>query len=94
VKPKGKKKLVIEIYIFILKNKKRAKQGIIFFDNDDYHCYKRIRALADLFPYNHNSLRCKLINKMIEDLWVLYYFYKINLGNRKISYENIKKRYI
>ena len=94
MKPKGRKKIIKEIYIFILANKKRAKQGIVFFSNDDYRCYKRIRALADLFPYNENNIRCKLINQMIEDLWILYYFYKINLSKKKISYENIKKRYI
>lgn len=93
MKPKGKKKIIIEIYIFIQKYKRRAKQGIIFYSNDDYRCYKRIRALADLYPYNEDNLRCKLINEMIEDLWILYYFYKNNLGNRKINYEIIKKRY-
>jgi len=94
VKPKGRKKIIYEIYIFIHRYKKRAKQRIVFYSNDDYRCYKRIRALADLFPYNENQMRCKLINEMIQELWILYYFYKINCTNRKVSYENIKKRYL
>ena len=94
MKPKGRKKIVCEILIFIKTNKIKAKENQIIYANDDYKCYKRIKALADLFPYNENHKRCKLVNKMIRDLWILYYFYKNNLDNRKINYENIKKKYI
>ena len=86
MKPKGRKKLVHDIKIFVKKLKKRAKEGEIIYSNDDYKCYKRIRALADLFPYENNE-RLEEINELIDELWILYYYYKTNVNGKKISYE-------
>ena len=86
MKPKGRKKLVHDIKIFVKKLKKRAKEGEIIYSHDDYKCYKRIRALADLFPYENNE-RLEEINELIDELWILYYYYNTNVNGKKISYE-------
>ena len=92
MKPKGNNKLVSDIEIFVKNYKKRAITGNVIYANDDYRCYKRIRALADLYPYK-NPLRTEKIDNLIGELWVLYYYYKININGRKVSYVTILIKY-
>ena len=90
---KGNQKLVEEIKEFIKEYKKKPIQEDSRIANNDYKCYKRIRALADMFAYEQYSERTEEINIMIDDLWVLYYYFKTNQNNGKTSYENIYNKY-
>ena len=85
--------MVEEIKEFIKEYKKKAIQEDSRIANNDYKCYKRIRALADMFAYEQYSERTEEINIMIDDLWVLYYYFKTNQNNGKTSYENIYNKY-
>ena len=90
---KGNQKLVEEIKEFIKEYKKKAIQEDSRIANNDYKCFKRIRGLADMFAYEQYSERTEEINIMIDDLWVLYYYFKTNQNNGKTSYENIYNKY-
>ena len=46
-----------------------------------------------MFAYEQYSERTEEINIMIDDLWVLYYYFKTNQNNGKTSYENIYNKY-
>ena len=65
---KSNQKLVEEIKEFIKEYKKKAIQEDSRIANNDYKCYKRIRALADMFAYEQYSERTEEINIMIDDL--------------------------
>ena len=90
---KGKDKLVQEIKDFIKKYQEVAINEDNRIANNDVKCYKRIRALADMFTYEQYSERTEEINNMINDLWVLYYYFKNNQNNNKTTYENMRYKY-
>ena len=46
-----------------------------------------------MFAYEQYSERTEEINIMIDDLGVLYYYFKTNQNNGKTSYENIYNKY-
>ncbi len=46
-----------------------------------------------MFTYEQYSERTEEINNMINDLWVLYYYFKNNQNNQKTTYENMYNKY-
>ena len=93
MKPKGKEKIIVEIKKFIKDNKVKANKN--FYDSkDDLECYKMIYALSELFRVSDKHIRNhEEVEKMIDDLWCLYYYFKENIDGNKINYTNIVNRY-
>lgn len=89
----GKTKVIREIETFILRYKKKAKEHQ-YHNNDDVKCFKRIYALAELFPVNDKYHR-KLpeIEWQIKQLWLLYYYYKQRIDGKNLKYNQIVIKY-
>ena len=90
---KGKKKIILEIEDFI--NKKKKKAELNQYDcHDDLECYKMIYALAECFRVDENHKRNNLkVEILIDELWVLYYYFKNNIDGNKINYNNIVNKF-
>ncbi len=90
---KGKTKVIREIETFILRYKEKAKEHQ-YHNNDDVKCFKRIYALAELFPVNDKYHR-KLpeIEWQIKQLWLLYYYYKQRIDGKNLKYNQIVIKY-
>ena len=90
---KGKTKVLREIETFILRYKEKAKEHQ-YHNNDDVKCYKRIYALAELFPVNDKyQRRLSEIEWQIKQLWLLYYYYKQRIDGKNLKYNQIVIKY-
>ena len=90
---KGKKKIILEIEDFINKKKKKAELNQYDF-HDDLECYKMIYALAECFRVDENHKRNNLkVEILIDELWVLYYYFKNNIDGNKKIYNNIVNKF-
>lgn len=90
---KGKTKVLREIETFILRYKEKAKEHQ-YHNNDDVKCYKRIYALAELFPVNNKyQRRLPEIESQIKQLWLLYYYYKQRIDGKNLKYNQIVIKY-
>lgn len=90
---KGKTKVLREIETFILRYKEKAKEHQ-YHNNDDVKCYKRIYALAELFPVNKKyQRRLPEIESQIKQLWLLYYYYKQRIDGKNLKYNQIVIKY-
>lgn len=91
--PRGKDKVILEIEDFIKHKKKKAEKNLYDF-HDDLECYKMIYALAECFRVDENHKRNNLkIEILIDQLWVLYYYFKNNIDGNRINYNNIVNKY-
>ena len=89
----GKTKVIREIETFILRYKEKAKEHQ-YHNNDDVKCYKRIYALAELFPVNDKyQRRLPKIEWQIKQLWLLYYYYKQRIDGKNFKYNQIVIKY-
>ena len=90
---KGKTKVIREIETFILRYKEKAKEHQ-YHNNDDVKCYKRIYALAELFPVNEKyQRRLPEIEWQIKQLWLLYYYFKQRIDGKNLKYNQIVIKY-
>lgn len=90
---KGKQKIIREIEVFILKYKIKAKKHR-YDANDDIKCFKRIYALAEVFPVNKKYKRnIPEIEWQIKELWYLYYYYKLRIDGKNLTYSQIVTKY-
>ena len=90
---KGKTKVIREIETFILRYKEKAIEHQ-YHNNDDVKCYKRIYALAELFPVNDKyQRRLPKIEWQIKQLWLLYYYYKQRIDGKNFKYNQIVIKY-
>ena len=89
----GKTKVIREIETFILRYKEKAIEHQ-YHNNDDVKCYKRIYALAELFPVNDKyQRRLPKIEWQIKQLWLLYYYYKQRIDGKNFKYNQIVIKY-
>ena len=90
---KGKTKVIREIETFILRYKEKAEEHE-YHNDDDVKCYKRIYALAELFPVDEGyDRRLPEIEWQIKELWYLYYYYKQRIEGKNIKYKQIVIKY-
>jgi hypothetical protein len=91
--PKGKDKIIKEIQEFIKHNRQKAIKNLYDY-HDDLECYKMIYALAECFRVDENHKRNnEKVEIMIDDLWVLYYYFKNNIDGKKTNYNNIVNKF-
>jgi|TARA_R110001583_G_scaffold57660_3_gene172432 hypothetical protein len=89
----GKQKVISEIERFIVTYKIKAKNYHYHF-NDDKKCFKRIYALADLFPVDEDYHRnVKQIEWQLKELWYLYFYFKHRIDGNKYTYTQIVIKY-
>lgn len=90
---KGKNKVLKEIKTFILLYKEKA-EAHHYHTNDDLKCYKRIYAIAELFPVNKEYKRSlPKIECYIKELWLLYYYFKQRIDGKNLKYKQIVIKY-
>jgi hypothetical protein len=91
--PKGKDKIIKEIQEFIKHKRQKAIKNLYDY-HDDLECYKMIYALAECFRVDENHKRNnEKVEIMIDDLWVLYYYFKNNIDGKKTNYNNIVNKF-
>ena len=85
--------VIRNIEIFIANSKIKAKNHK-YDANDDYKCYKRIYAIALVFPVNEKYHRdIPEIEWQIKELWYLYYYYKYRIDGKNFTYSQIVTKY-
>tara|TARA_A100001201_G_scaffold7706_2_gene12242 strand:- start:73 stop:357 length:285 start_codon:yes stop_codon:yes gene_type:complete len=90
---KGKQKIIRDIEVFIINYKVKAKQHR-YDATDDIKCYKRIYAIAEVFPVNEKYKRnIPEIEWQIKELWYLYYYYKLRIDGKNLRYSQIVTKY-
>ena len=90
---KGKQKIIRDIEVFIINYKAKAKQHR-YDATDDIKCYKRIYAIAEVFPVNKKYRRnIPEIECQIKELWYLYYYYKFRIDGKNLRYSQIVTKY-
>jgi|TARA_R100000278_G_scaffold115812_2_gene94936 hypothetical protein len=90
---KGKQKIIRDIEVFIINYKAKAKQHR-YDATDDIKCYKRIYAIAEVFPVNKKYRRnIPEIEWQIKELWYLYYYYKFRIDGKNLRYSQIVTKY-
>ena len=90
---KGKQKIIRDIEVFIINYKVKAKQHR-YDATDDIKCYKRIYAIAEVFPVNKKYRRnIPQIEWQIKQLWLLYYYYKQRINGKNLKYNQIVIKY-
>jgi hypothetical protein len=90
---KGKEKIILEIEDFISKKKQKAENNLFDY-GDDLDCYKMIYALAECFRVDENYKRDNIkVEIMIDDLWILYYYFKNNIDGEKINYYSFVNKF-
>ena len=91
--PKGKDKIIKEIQEFIKHKRQKAIKNLYDY-HDDLECYKMIYAPAECFRVDENHKRNnEKVEIMIDDLWVLYYYFKNNIDGKKTNYNNIVNKF-
>jgi hypothetical protein len=91
--PKGKDKIIKEIQEFIKHKRQKAIKNLYDY-HDDLECYKMIYALAECFRVDENHKRNnEKVEIMIDDLWILYYYFKNNIDGKKTNYNNIVNKF-
>lgn len=89
----AKSKVLEEIHRFILNFKAKAKQHQ-YHNNDDLKCYKRIYALAELFPVDEKYRRdLPEVEWQIKQLWLLYFYFKQRIEGKNLKYKQIVVKY-
>lgn len=91
---RGNQKIIKKIEIFVKKYRQKAKAEKWDFD-DDIKCYRMIYVIAELYPLDENYKRelPKDATICLKELWYLYYYFKHNIGGKKIKYSSIVNKY-
>ena len=89
----SKKKIIKQIQIFIIKYKHKANKHD-YHHFDDVKCFKLIYALAHFFPVNKKYQRnIPEIESLIQQLWLLYFYFKHRIDGKNYSYKQIVNKY-
>jgi len=87
------KKILTQIELFISKYKHKANKHE-YHNYDDLKCYKRIYAIAHVFPVNKKYKRnMPHVETLLKQLWLLYFYYKFRIDGKNYSYKQIVNKY-